>query len=304
MRRVGRGVATAVAATLALAGCGGAPSVGDGDIGGDWALLGEAKVPTPDAGVCRPKGADDKSVNWTLAAFYTEPPIDCDQPHASETFHVGKLPASENDKTSPPDPGDPGFKSAFTSCAKQASSFLGGDFHNARVSVVPVMPLDHLWQGGARWYRCELVEISDTLEKIVVRSASAKDGLRGSKPLAITCANDTLTSDKKYVTNVTFIACGKPHYMEFTGAWLPADKKWPGKDAQATAKSENCFRIGASYLGMSVSGLHGVGGISWDTWGGSELLWSVGDRGVRCFMGPYDRKKRTGSIKGKDPSQF
>ncbi|MFC7482132.1 hypothetical protein ACFQX7_21815 [Luedemannella flava] len=63
----------------------------------------------------------------------------------------------------------------------------------------------------------------------MTRKASAKDGLRGSRPLAITCANDTLTSDKKFVTNVTFIACAKPHYMEYTGVWAPADRSGPAR---------------------------------------------------------------------------
>ncbi len=306
MRRGRRGLVAGVVAALALtlAGCGSAATAGDGDLSGDWAVLPEAKVPTPQAGVCRPKTGEDKVVDWTLAAFFAEQPVPCTGPHVTETYYVGKLPASQNNKTAPPDPGDSGFKSAYTSCAKQANTFLGGDFHNARVSIVPVLPAEHEWQGGARWYRCEIVEISDTQETIVTRTGSAKDGLRGKKPLAITCANDTLTADKKYVTNIAFIACAKPHYMEYTGVWLPADRAWPGKNALATAKSDNCYRLGARYLGMTVSELDSVGGIAWDTWGASELMWSVGDRGVRCFLGDFDRKKRTGSIKGKKPSEF
>ena len=304
MRAGVRALAVVAAAVLALSGCGVDPVAGDGDIGGDWAVLPEAKVPTPDSGVCRPRDDSDKIVDWTLASFLKEPPVACAGAHVTETIYVGRLPSSEDDKTTPPEPGDAVFKVAYNICGTKATSFLGADFHGARIAIVPVMPIDLLWQGGARWYRCELVEIADMSQKIVERTSSAKDGLRGSKPLALTCADDVLTADKKFVTNVTFLSCDKPHYVEYTGAWVPADGPYPGKAKQATAKSENCFRIGAGYLGMSVSGLHDVGGISWDTWGGSELMWSVGDRGVRCFMGPFTRKKRTGSIKGKSPKAF
>jgi hypothetical protein len=303
MRR-GLWAAVAAAAVLALGGCGTARIAGDADLSGDWAVLPKAEVPTPVAGVCRPKVGSDKVVDWALASFFLEPPIECTKQHVTETYYVGKLPASEENKPAAPDPGDAAFKTAYTTCAKQATSYLGGDYHNARVSIVAVLPVDEQWQGGARWYRCELIEISDTKETIVARSSSARNGLRGSKPLAVACANDTLTSDKKYVTNIVFVACSKPHYMEYTGVWTPSDGRYPGNSAQSTDKSDNCFRLGATYLGMSVSQLHTVGGISWDSWGGSELMWSVGDRGVRCFMGPYERKQRTGSIKGKSPTSF
>ncbi len=290
----------AVAATLALTGC--ASVAGDGDLAGDWAVLPKAEVPVPAAGVCRPNIMNEKTVDWDLALF-VGPAGECSVKHAAETYYVGKITNAKTvNLTSPPEAGDDAFKAIYTSCAKQATAFLGGDYHDARVSIVPVLPTDVEWGGEARFYRCEMFEIADGDERIVERTSSLKDGLRGKRPAALQCVNYTVEGE--YLENFKYLPCTEPHLAEYTGTYLPKDGKYPGDEKVDELGSDACFVVGARYLEMSVAALDAASGFQWIHDGMSETLWSVGERGQRCYIGPYPDKKRTGSVKGKAPSQW
>jgi hypothetical protein len=299
-RRAGLVVATAVALVITLSGC--AAVAGDGDVSGDWAVLPKAKVPVPASGVCRSNTGSDKHVDWDLALFASDA-VACTQKHASETYYVGTIAdAKAVALSSPPEAGDEQYKPIYVNCMKRAEEFLGGDYHNARVSIVAVLPNDTQWRGEARFYRCEMLEISDDEEAFVERSASLKDGLRGSRPAAMQCANYTVDGD--YLENFAFVACSKPHLAEYTGVFVPKDGTYPGDDKASDQGSDGCFAIGAKYLNMSSSALDASAGYQWIHDGMSKTYWNIGDRGQRCYIGPYPDKKTTGSVKGKSPSKW
>lgn len=303
MRRGGRlrAAAAAVLLVLTLGGCA-AKVAGDGDVSGDWAILPEPKVPLPANNVCR--DSSESLFDWDLAAFDT-PPTTCADKHASETYYVGTITDAKTVALNEaPGAGEPAFKPIYQTCVKKAAEFLGGDYHRARVAVAAVVATDLQWRAGARFYRCELVEIQAG-DKIVRRGGSAKDGLRGKRPLAIGCANDKVDSDG-YITSFSWVACSKPHTMEFTGLYTHPDGKRPSESKLEDKASDGCLSVGAAYTGYSLSRLESIGGYAWvySGWNDSETMWSLGDRVRRCYLGPYPAKKKTGSIKGKLPSQW
>jgi Septum formation len=307
----GRGLAllAVVATVLGVAGCASAPTVGDGSLGVTWATLPTPAVPTPKAGQCTGRGTAEglPTVSWDMALFNAAPvsTVDCSAEHVTETFFVGTFPPDGNtDVPARPKLGTALFRSAYESCAQQANDFLGGDFHTARVAVRPVMPTERQWAGNARWYRCEAMEVSNANGSINPRTSSLKDGLRGDRPLAITCGNESLSQDQKYIENITYITCDTEHDVELTGIYLGPDDAYPGDTQVQTAALDACYGIGAAYLGLTRAGLDSTGGIRWLFWGGSSDFWSVGDRSHRCFMGEFPRRKLTGSIKGRKPGTF
>jgi len=245
------------------------------------------------------------SVDWVdfdLSVFNTTP-SECTASHQSETFYIGKFTGKNAEGTSAPDVGDAAFKTASQTCDRQAEKFLGGDWHKARVEMIAVMPSDRQWHGEARWFRCELLETKDSQGHVVSRSKSMKDGLRGKKPLALTCANYKPTKDGKGFTNITYTTCGKSHSIEMTGTYTWTASKYPGKKQSAT-NSSHCLALSAGYLGTTLGGLNSVGGFEWMWWPATEAQWSVGNKTVRCYLGPYPSHKRTGSIKGKGPGSL
>jgi hypothetical protein len=300
----------AIVMALTLAGCSARPSVGDGSLGVDWAVLPTPTVPTPEVGKCTGRDATTPSspnVGWDMSIYSAspQPTVECTAEHLAETYFVGTFPAdAETDAAGRPKLGTALFRSAYESCTQKAIDFLGADFHTGRLSVLPVMPSDRQWAGKARWYRCELLEIVDSNGTINPRTGSLKDGLRGTKPLALTCGDEKLSADQKYLENITFTGCTTPHDIELTGIYVASDGDYPG-DAKINDIVPNaCYGIGATYLGMTRAMLDSTGGIRWLFWGGTRDLWSAGDRSMRCFMGAYPRTKLTGSIKGRAPGTF
>ncbi len=289
-------IAAATAVVLAATGCGGGPTVGDGVLGLDWSVMPKPVVPTPKPDVCYPGVANE--VDWDLSTFGSTP-VACIEEHQSETFHVGTLAA--DDSVDRPEVGDDLFREAYEACAKEAKGFLGGDFHTARVAIVPVMPTERQWRGEARWYRCEMLETKDAWETIVSRKASLRDGLRGSRPAAITCANDNFDDKSASGNNVVYVSCSVPHTAELTGIYTAPNGPNLGWDKALKKALAGCFAIGAKYLGMTTSALNGRGGVQWIAWQRDEAFWSVGDRSTRCYLGPYPTRKIKGSIKGRRP---
>jgi hypothetical protein len=305
----GRVAAVVVVVLLGATGCAAAPTVGDGDLGTSWAVLPTPSVPTPTVGQCTAGSATNPTatVSWDMPVFTENPlpAVDCGTQHVTETFFVGTFSAdAEADSVSRPKLGTPLFRIAYESCALQANEFLGGDFHYARVAVRPVMPTDRQWAGAARWYRCELMQTAGANGQVVPRTGSLKDGLRGDRPLAITCGDESLSEDQRYVENVTYVDCATPHDVELTGLYVAPDQEYPGDARVQTTALDACYGIGAAYLGLTRAGLDGIGGVRWLFWGGSSDLWAVGDRVHRCYLGEHPRQQLTGSIKGRRPGTF
>jgi hypothetical protein len=300
MRR-GRGAAGRVVlalgacAGLLLGGCASGPQVGDGTIGADWVSFPDPTVPTPQVGVCRDALEVDR-VEWRLELFAGEP-YACSAPHRTETYHVAQLTGAALALPAPPEVGDEEFVDAFGACADAAKGFLGDVWQRARVRIVPVLPSDRQWRGKARWLRCEMLEVADDVDTVVLRSASLRDGLRGSAGAALTCATDT-GSTEDTVDLVVFVDCAKPHTVEFGGVHVESAVPYPGNDEAIDEALKACERIGARYLGLSDAAFRSRADVGWLVVGADEDLWTAGDRSFRCFVGTYDRNRPiVGSIR-------
>ncbi|HEY7222973.1 MAG TPA: septum formation family protein [Micromonosporaceae bacterium] len=293
-------VAAALAALgplLGLAACTSAPSVGDGSVGGDWAVLPTPSVPVPPEGACT--AADGPQTAGLTLAFLPGTAVDCTKPHLSETFSVGTFPAqADTDSSTVPTVGTARFRYAYGECVRQAKTFLGRDPHTSALVVLPVMPSERQWAGQARWFRCEVVEIAGLDRTVVVRSESLRHALTGAGPLATTCADVQLNATHDQVLAVTFTPCGQEHDAELVGAYTLPDGDYPSAARIQSLTSTGCPPVGAAYVGIPATDLIRPGSEVYTFASGlTKDQWSAGERTTSCFFGS-SAKRRTGSIKG------
>ncbi len=296
--RTGRRWRAAVVAALALAlaGCSAAPTVGDGELGVDWAVLPSPSVPTPLVGLCT-AGAAGQTVEWR-PPFLATTPVPCTAPHLAETYYVGTFPADvDTDPHTVPTPGTARFRFAYTTCAEQSVAFLGRGFQTSRLAMAPVMPNERQWAGEARWFRCELMEVAGLNRAIVERTTSLRDALRPDGPLATTCAATTLNPARNAVLTVTYASCEAEHDVELTGAFTVPDGDYPGRAELSRLSTDGCQRVAAEYVGVSRSVLLSPGSAAF-TFATeiTEEMWSVGERTSSCFYGSLS-ERRVGSVR-------
>jgi hypothetical protein len=288
--RVRKGLAVAVGALLALAVAGCAKPAGtDGDLINGWPALAKAKTPVPLVGVCYDK---EYAATW-YGPFES---VACDQSHQSETAFVGTFTGADADRSSPPNTDSPSRKSAYLDCVAKANDYLGGDWHTAYVWLGLVLPSTAAWTGGARWYRCDLLKTSDVEHSTTTSSASVKDGLRGTKPLAITCINTV--ESKGQVQSESAADCNQPHSGELAGVTQAADIPWPGDSAAQKQADSACEAVVAKYLGFS-NGRDQNPLVGWLFFWPRQTQWDAGDRTFSCYAYAFTKSKKiTGSVKG------
>lgn len=270
--------------TALLAGACQSPSTDTGQAGGAPTT---APAPTPSpsatasppaAGVCRSGSVD--TVDKDIFLFGADP-ISCEQPHQTETAYAAALSGSA---TTP----EGEAEEAYGVCATEVKQFLGGDVHLARAEFMVAM--DKVFDGD-RWFRCELLETTDGAHHVKTRTGSMRDGLKGKRPLALSCANFKESKDGSYITGVTYTPCAKPHEAEFAGLYrIPSS----GKVGPNTL-ADQCAKVGGKYVGAG--DLRNAGGYGWFPWGPNNIMYDVGDRTTRCFVYAYPKRKSTGSVK-------
>jgi hypothetical protein len=284
-RRLSAAAVVASFVMVALSAC--TASGVDGRLFDDWAPLGEAKISTPVAGSCYASG--------TSNAFRIEPGSlesvsSCAADHAVELAHVGQITGADANAAAAPAPNGATAKSAYADCAEAVRGFLGDTWQSARVLLVVQFPSDAQWDGGARYYRCDLVEIADEAGKVVGRKESLRDGLRGTKPAALSCAND-FGDNEDSVDGVDFVACGAKHTAEFSGVFTvtPAGRAFPAGDTLSKIILDGCEGLAAKYLGLPNTNI--PQGLGWFSMGTSEDDWVHGNQSVRCYVGVFDRDR-------------
>ena len=150
-------IAVAAAAMLSLgAGCGQDAGV-DGDLLNDWTAMAPATGFEPKAGTCH---LSNFAVSGPRSTYEE---VDCKLRHRTETVHVGAYPSPAADAAEPPGEGSAGARTAYRTCDAKTTEYVGGEWRTARLWIGVTHPSPSAWTGGARWYRCELVEI-DSIE--------------------------------------------------------------------------------------------------------------------------------------------
>ncbi|SCG58325.1 septum formation family protein [Micromonospora coxensis] len=290
MRRAMRSVAAALVAGMLLVGCAGTGGL-DGDLTDDWAMLGAPGPFTPEAGVCQ---VGDFTDTVSLAAYA---PVDCAVAHRVETVHVGAFPAG---RAAPPATGSPELRGAFAECDTKATGYVGDEWRAGRLRLAVALPSAPGWAAGSRWFRCDLSEL-DTVEaaaKVVARTGSLRDALKGPSPLRLGCQRTTEGAGR--VRTLTPVECGVAHDAEFVGVWAAPDRPYPSRDAEWAPLYAGCRTVLGRYVGVpDDANLRFRSGVVVRPPGAGR--WRVGDRGVRCYLWLSDRTV-TASLKGAGPT--
>jgi len=294
MRRWTAVAVAALCAVFGLGGCGKLPPGVDGDLTNGWPAMPQPKIVVPVAGACYAmlssgvSAGDDTTTSCTTA-------------HDLETVYVGTFAGADAGRSTAPAKGSPALVTAYADCRKNATAYLGDDFDLGMLELSIVVPTAPAWTGGARWYRCDIIRYRDMQFDTVGGEGSVKDGLRGDRPLAITCVNVT-DDGKNAITDEQAVACSTPHNAEVAGVFTAPDVPWPAdQTARDNTASKGCEGVAAKYLGQSGQVNNPVLGWAWD--GFTQDRWEMGDRTIRCLLvgiknGTANSVKFTGSVKG------
>jgi hypothetical protein len=287
------GVTAALSLVLALAGCGNPGGV-DGNLTNGWEPIGTPVGFTPVADTCH-------LANFAVVGTresYDE--VDCELKHRTETVYVGTYEDPAAEAGAPPADGSAGAKAAYRTCDAQTTGFVGAPWRTGRFWIGVTHPSPAAWTGGARWFRCELLEISSIEDDggLVLRTGSLKNALEGSaSPLRLTCYGIQLGTDGA-IDTMPAKSCAAEHNAEFVGVWTaPAGLSYPQQDDDWTKFHDGCRKLIASYVDVPDDAdlQYRTGVVSLP---GGEDVWALGDRGVRCYLW-LDGVELTSSLKGK-----
>ncbi|MFY1689370.1 septum formation family protein [Plantactinospora sp. WMMB782] len=290
MRRWTSALALAGAVLLGATGC--APPGGtDGDLTDDWTLVGEPTVFIPAAGTCH---SADFSETVYLSSYA---PVECAGSHRLETVHVGTFAGAAAGAEKPPAPGSAEFGTAYAECDSRARGFLGADWRTGRLWLGVAVPSTRGWTAGARWFRCDVTELSNVEEngEPVTRTASLKGALGEAGPLRLGCYAATLDRNRT-IDRMSGVECSARHNTEFAGVWrAPATLKYPTVDRDWQPFYDGCYTVAARFVGVSQSTVRFRTGVV--TLPGGRNDWTAGNRGVRCYLWVSDGAF-TRSLKG------
>jgi Septum formation len=277
-------------AALLLSACGN-PAGTDGNLTNNWKAMADAVIPTPKAGSCYNVETDDPAsvTKWPV-------PVECTTTHTVETAYVGAFTGDDANQSSAPSNGSAGRRKAYEQCAAEAKTFLGDDWRAGRLELTVVLPIALHWQGGARWFRCDLMEYKDLNNyEVVKRTASLKGGLSGDRPVGLSCMAITITSDNK-VGDMNPVACTTAHNGEFAGVYDLPDGPFP---TDPKVRLDGCAPVVAAFANVPNDAdlSYRTGWISSPF---SEVDWGLGNRGVRCYA--HKSTNMTKSIKGVGPA--
>jgi hypothetical protein len=212
---------------------------------------------------------------------------------------VGAFTGAAAGRASAPAPDGADVSDAYRDCVPKVDDYLGGPWQSAYVRIGISVPGMVAWRGGARWYLCQVIELSRDLNKSPTNGhTSARDGLRGTRPLARTCALALLDEDWNF-TRQDGIDCAQPHNAEFAGLYslnsLPSDEN--ARDAVAQAA---CLKLSKAFIGIKPDNFRYFG-YWWDNVTAEN--WRMGVHTGRCYVLAFvnhspNTVRFTGSVKG------
>jgi hypothetical protein len=292
MRRVGI-VATSV--TLVLAGCAGRPTGTDGDLANRWPAMPAAQIVVPVAGSCWATGS---SVRAALLPWFTAG-VPCASPHDLESAYVGQFTGNEAAAPTPPEEDSAPERIAYSICRDRTNDYLGGDWHDAMLMLTLVIPPFTQWKVGARWYRCDLMHLTSPVSSDpLIQTGRVVDGLRGSRPLALTCMA-TREDPQRAILAANLVDCAQPHAAEYAGTFTAPDLPWPAKDGGDSVADAGCHEVVTRYLGLGRAADWTDQSLGYWYDGFDNDRWLLGDRTTRCYAYAYTRTgKMVGSVRG------
>jgi hypothetical protein len=280
------------ALVLLVAGCGNPGGV-DGNLTNDWTPIGAPIGFIPVASTCH------------LANFAAVGPrstyeeVDCDQKHRTETVYVGAYPAPAADADSPPADSSAAARDAYRTCDLKTTEYVGGPWRTARLWIGVTHPTAAAWGGGARWFRCDVLEVSSIEDDggLVQRVGTLQAALADpTSPLLLTCYAIKL-DESSAIDTMPPASCAAKHNAEFVGVWYAGNLAYPQKDPQWARFHDGCRKLISTYVGVPDDAdlQYRTGVVSLP---GGDDVWALGDHGVRCYLW-LDGSVLVASLKGK-----
>ena len=295
--RLRLGVAAVLAlALLALAtGCGNPAGV-DGSLVNDWQAIAAPTSFEPTAGSCHLANFAEVGAR----SAYEE--IDCKLRHRAETVYVGSFAGPAAEAPAPPADGSAGARAAYRTCDLRTTQYVGGQWRTARLWIGVTRPSAAAWTGGARWFRCEILEISSIEDDggLIQRLGSLRDSLTDpASDLMLACYAIKLDRVGAIKT-MPAAGCRTKHNAEFVGIWYAADLGYPKTDALWAKFHRGCREIISAYVGVPDDDdqEYRTGVVSLP--GGADV-WALGDDGVRCYLW-VDGTTLSSTVRGKGDS--
>lgn len=271
-------IAAASTVLVAATACGSLPDGVDGDLVDAWGGFAEPVGFTPDPAVCHQDSYQQ------VGARIDYSPVDCEQPHLTQTGFVGEFTDEDADSDEAPEPGSASLRRAYRECEGEIADYLGADFRFGRLWLGVTAPSQAGWDGGARWFRCELVEVESIYGAPVERQGSLAGALEGDSDLRLRCFSADVNDDGQ-VEGMAAVGCADTHDAEFVGVWrAPSGDYLDPSDSDAeTTVYEGCREQVAEYVDVPVDGSlqNRTGAIA--DWM-SEDDWRAGDRSFRCYL--------------------
>ncbi|MEU8298803.1 septum formation family protein [Micromonospora sp. NPDC048909] len=288
-RRLLMGGVTALVTVLA-SGCVAPPAGTDGDLLDDWRPLAAAQQFTPRVGDCHAISDPPTAENHT--------PVDCGQPHLLETIHVGTFTGALAQRPTPPPFWSSVMRPAFAECDAEARKFVGEDWRDGRLAVQAVPPSAQGWQGGARWFRCDMFVLSRQSsangadDAIMKHVGSLRGALKPPSPLAHACFD----LDEWYALEP--VTCINPHRYEYVGIWTSPLERRADVERDSASVHARCRELVNRFAKVPAGGEVGTGTLYRLP---SPQGWARGDRGLRCYFwtgGPaVSRSVRGGGVR-------
>ncbi|MEV0133271.1 septum formation family protein [Dactylosporangium sp. NPDC050688] len=217
--------------------------------------------------------------------------VDCAAEHQAEIVRVGQLTTPPENKT----------REVYTDCDTAAREYVGGDWHEGRLGLAVIVPSTEEWIAGVHEYRCALLEFSADGFTSRLRTGSLKDGLRGPRPLALTCVDVLAIPDGQgwyqSIDRLVPIDCAQPHNGEYVGLYASPDVPHPGMTKLTREATQACNAKAATFLGQSPSKFANRTDIIVIPTGGNPERWALGDHTVRCYIVTRPDNRVTQSLK-------
>jgi hypothetical protein len=272
---------------LLLAGCA-LPDGVDADLVGGWMAMPDPVGFVPAAEVCH----DDQFRDTATLSDYE--PVPCDQRHVLDTVHVGQFGGEAADRHTPPPSGSPEMREAYQECNSTATDYLGADHRHGRLWLGVVLPSRYAWDGGARWFRCDLGVWRDHESRpdLVRHEVELRGALAQRSEVSLGCYTPTLSSgegdgseEEQYIDEMRPVKCTDPHSAEFVGVWTAPDTSYLDADEEDDELRihRECRSLVADYVGVPDDGdlPYRTGTVFTPM---AEWEWDAGDRGFRCYL--------------------
>lgn len=228
--------------------------------------------PEPEIGQCRALSGTDLNEPANQS-----PLVDCATAHTAETFWAGTfdLPA-----TTPYD--DPQLElQAYTECTQRFGAYIGADESLSMRTVLSwtwFRPTSADWTAGARWFRCDVIQPTGPVGRLVELPETTEGLLAGPPDDSwLVCA------DGPSVTEGVRVPCTEPHtWRAVTTIKLgePVDP-YPGDEVVEKRTREYCSESVSAWLNYPVTfdfGFTWFGEDEWDGGNRRSICWASTDR--------------------------